>query len=443
MSKGTKLNRVVEGCKTLLILLLTCSALWLLTRTQMFSPFRGLWQEEEHHTGTVQTESGARADAARPLRISVAAVGVTDDIRRGIQYDESESDALFQSLAGLLAETLSGAGEAEEISRAQWEKALAAAPGVCLDFQGEMPLSVLAGWLTGTESNLPGSTRRIHLGLWKGTVALCYRDADSGLYYRCRSEAANPNSLTEALATVRDNGAVYAFEEDTYAGLAPDTLVTPGGFSPQVYTAANPMAGGQAALKELMEQLNISVDASSFYSSGNEQVARTGEYSLRLSDRGGAEFQAGESGTLFPVSQRRGEATLFDCVDTCRRLAAATVGARCGEARLYLMYAREGDEGLEICFGYSLGGAVVRLEDGDCAARFLIRNGQVAQFSLNFRAYTAAGTNTPVLPLRQAAAAMEAMGLAGEELLLIYHDTGAETVTAGWAAIDHSAEKAG
>ena len=442
MSNKKHLRRVVEGGKTLLILLLTCSALWLASRTQLFGPFRGLWQEEERPTGTVQTESGARADAARPVRLTVTAEGVTDHIRRGIQYDEEGADALFQSLAPLLAETLSSAGAPEEISRARWEQALAAAPGVCLDFQGELPLSVLSGWLTGTENALPGRARRVHLGLWQGTVALCYRDAESGSYYRCLSEAANPAGLAEALAAVRDNGAVFAFEEEIYSALAPDTLVTPGSLEAGVYTAANPMTGGQAALEGLMEVLGISVDASSFYTSGNELVARTGDYSLRLSDRGGAEFQSSGTGNILPVSLGRGEPSVFSCVETCRRLAAATVGARCGEARLYLMYARETGEGLEVCFGYSLNGSVVRMEEG-CAARFLIRDGQVVQFSLNFRTYTAAGTGTRVLPLRQAAAAMEAMGLAGEELLLIYNDTGAETVTAGWAAIDHGRPNGG
>ena len=442
MSKKGKLHRVTEGLKTLLILLLTCSALWLAARTQLFGPFRGLWQEEEIQSGTVQTESGARADAARPLRITVTAEGLAENIRRGIQYDAAETDALFQSLAGLLAETLSSVGAPEEISRSQWEQALGTAPGVCLDFQGELPLSVLSGWLTGTENALPGCARRVHLGLWQGAVALCYKETDSGRYYRCLSEVANVNSLAETLDAARDNGAVFAFEDGAYAGLNPDTLVTSGTPEPGIYTAANPMSGGRTALEELMEELGISVDASSFYSSGDEQVARTGEYSLRLSDRGRAEFQAGETGSLFPVSLSRSGATLFESVETCRRLAAVTVGAHCGEARLYLMYAREGAEGLEICFGYSLNGAVVRQEEG-CAARFLIREGRVVQFQMNFRFYAAAGTGTPVLPLRQAAAAMEALDLAGEELLLIYNDTGAETVTAGWAAIDHSGANGG
>ena len=44
-----------------------------------------------------------------------------------------------------------------------------------------------------------------------------------------------------------------------------------------------------------------------------------------------------------------------------------------------------------------------------------------------------------VLPIPQAAAAMEALGLEGEELLLIYSDVGGESVSASWAAVGNGA----
>ena len=111
----------------------------------------------------------------------------------------------------------------------------------------------------------------------------------------------------------------------------------------------------------------------------------------------------------------------------------STLGGRCGEARLYLRSADETDRGWEISFGYSLNGIPVQTEEGD-AARFLVENGQITQFTLHFRSYAPAGTTAPVLPSRQAAAALGAMGLEGEELVLIYSDTGGDTLSAGWSA---------
>ena len=84
-------------------------------------------------------------------------------------------------------------------------------------------------------------------------------------------------------------------------------------------------------------------------------------------------------------------------------------------------------------FGYSLNGIPVWLESG-YAARFIIQQNRVEQMVLYLRSYTQTGESTAVLPARQAAAALEAQGLTGEELLLVYLDSGGDTVSADWAA---------
>ena len=125
----------------------------------------------------------------------------------------------------------------------------------------------------------------------------------------------------------------------------------------------------------------------------------------------------------------------FSCsASATRRLTAATLGSRCGEARFYLSSVRETDEGLEIVFNYCLNGSVVLLEED--AARFFIKNGRVIQFWMNFRSYTDTGKTSVVMPVPQAMAAMEAKHLEGKELLLMYTDTGGETAAASWVAVD-------
>ncbi len=427
-------RRAVELGKNVLIVLLTCSALWLAARSQMLGPLAGLLQKEDAGTGEVQTQNVARADAARPLRLAVSLPGGAGQIRYGIQYNTAASDALFQQVASLLVETLSSAGTPETVTRIQWEQAMAAAPGVAFDFQGELPMQVLVGWLAGEDTALTATVRRLVLTVWQGTVALYYRDAESGQYYRCLSQVANGRQLEEAVSALADNGAMYAFESELYQNLDPDTLIVGNTPVPVVYRASNPMLGGRAALEGLMADLGISVDASNFYPTGNEQVARSGSDSIRLSDRGVAVYEAGEgAGAQFQVSARRDQATLFESVEACRQLAAATVGARCGQARLYLMSAQEDKDGLIVRFGYCLNGSAVQLE-GDCAARFLVQEGQITRFELNFRNYADQGETSMVMPVRQAAAAMKALGLDGEELLLVYGDGGGDTAEAFWAA---------
>lgn len=435
MSRGGKRRRALELLKDVLIVALACSALWLSGRIHPLVRLGGLQGSEEMIPGLGQSQEGARAEAARPLRLSInQADGAGNLLRWGVEYDTDQSDALFQQVASILVEALSGAGAPEEITRAQWEQALQAVPGVVFDFQGTIPVPVLVGWLAGEETGLEGSVRRLALTIYENQTALYFRDESTGKYYRCLSAMAGTFTMAEDLGALGGNGAVYAFEEKAYALLDPDTLISQATPQPEVYAAANPVAGGQEDLETLMADLGLSVDNSSFYPAVDGQVARLGGDTLRLYDRGCAEFQAGDEGDeRFQVGTGGSQATLFESVELCRQLTAAALNSRCGEARFFLSAVRQTEEGLEVVFQYCLDGAVVLLEDG-YAARYLVRDGQIAQFWLNFRNYTSTGKTSVVMPVLQAVAAMEAKDLRGEELLLMYTDPGGDTASASWVA---------
>lgn len=437
MDKGRKRRRAIELAKDVLIVLLTCSALWLVTRSQIMSSINGLLQEETPAGGTHETQGGTRADA-RPLRIVASLPGETRTGRCALQYDQVAVDGLFQQVVGLLVETLSSAGAPEEVTRSQWEQALTTPPSLCLDFQGEIPLTVLSGWLAGEEMDNTATVRRLVLTVWDKSVALYYQDRNDGSYYRCLSEVANGQHLTEALVSLQDNGAYYAFESGQYDWLDPDTLLTDSVPTPDVYQVKNPLSGDQSALEQIMTALDLPVNSSSFYSVGDERVARIGGDNLRLSGNGVVEYHAEEGSSLFTAAAQPEDATLFQVVEACRKLAAATVGSSAGQARLYFSGVRESEEGLEVSFNYCLNGIPVRLEDG-AAAWFQVENGRITRFVLRYRSYTDSGETSVVLPIPQAAAAMEAMGLEGEELLLVYSDNGGETVSASWAATGNGA----
>jgi len=431
-----KKRRAVELLKDALILLLTCSAVWLVFQTPVSAPLRGLFREEGAQTVPGTGPGSGLEIGALPM--SMAVTVAWDDssagprgYHYGLQYDQAACQELFQRVAGPLVETLSSAGTPELISRSQWEEALTAGLGVYLDFQGEVPLSVLAGWLSGERTGLDASVRRLVLTAWEDGLEVFYRDEGSGSYYRCRSQVADPFSLTEALSGLTDNGAFFAFESELYQELDPDTLLLPDAPAPAVYAAANPMAGAQGGLEELVRDLGFSLNSTSFYST-DEQVARSGDDSVRLSDRGVAQYEGKD---LFPVLRQGGAGKLFDMVETCRQLALSALGPRCGAARLYLSSAEEGPEGWEISFDYSLDGIPVLTETG-YAARFLVEGERITQFSLYLRSYTASGDTSLILPPRQAAAALAARGLSGKELLLTYTDSGGDTLTAGWSARD-------
>lgn len=447
MDKRTR--RLVEAAKDLLIILLSCSALWLAAQTPLAAPLRGLFREEGPQLPPGQSQGVSRGSGALPMAMAANLPGTTglpggpgvpegsEGVRHGVRYDQAACQELFQKVAGPLSEALSSAEPPEHVTRREWEGALTARLSVFLDFQGKVPLPVLVGWLSGEQTGLSATVRLMALAAEEDGLDVYYRDEGDGRFYRCRSQVADPYALAQALSGLTNNGAFYAFEQEQYAGLDPDTLLLPDAPAPAVYTAANPMSAGRPALEALVQDLGFSLNSTSFYST-DEQVARSGDDSVRLSDRGTAQYlYEGKGGAgLFPVL-RQGEAgTLFDSVETCRQLALTAMGTRSGEARLYLLSVREREEGLEIDFGFSLNGIPVLLERGS-AARFLVSGGQVVQFSMNLRSYTAGAAGALVLPPRQAAAALLARGLEGEELLLTYTDGGGDTLSAGWSARDN------
>ena len=181
-----------------------------------------------------------------------------------------------------------------------------------------------------------------------------------------------------------------------------------------------------------MEELGLSANPNSYYYAGSAHVGRSGNDTLRLFDSGMAVYESEEGSDHFLVSSQGEEPTLLEAVEACRKIASV-LSARCGQARLFLGSVVQGEDGLEVSFEYSLNGSQVRLEGGS-AASFLIRDGRIIQFVLRFRSYADSGETSVVMPYLQAAAALEAQGLEGEELLLVYVDGGGDTVSASWAA---------
>ena len=142
-----KNRKMVERVKTLLIVLLSCSAVYLTVRTQLPVAFSGLLPSNTGESGS-QTTQESRTQAAQPLRMAVTIRGGAETLRYGVQYDQEAQDALFQQVYSLLVEALSSAGAPESVSQEAWRQALSPAPGVYFDWQDDLPLAVPNGWLS-------------------------------------------------------------------------------------------------------------------------------------------------------------------------------------------------------------------------------------------------------------------------------------------------------
>lgn len=430
MTKGSK-KRLIERIKSGLIVLLSCSAVFLLLRTQAVIVSSG------DSGAAYPAEGGASASAespgatARPLRMAAAIQRGTEVVRYGVQYDQESTDALYQQSYSLLVEALSSAGQPRSVGEAEFQQALSSAPGLYFDWQGEVPVAVLNGWLSVDNQSLSGSVRRMVLTAAGEQVLLYYWDESAGHGWMCTSDVISASRLSEAVGALQENGALFAFESEELRSLAPYTMVLDQTPVPVVYSGSNPLSG-EDSRQALQEQLGFPENSISYPAAG-EQVIRSRNDTLHIAEDGRVTYEAAAEGSDRYYLSGTG---VYEAVEGCRRLAQQTLGQNSGEATLYLISAEEtGEGGWQVEFGYNLNGVQVRIGEEGWAARFLVEQGQITEFQLWFRSYADSGTTSVVLPVPQALAAMEAKGHKGEELLLVYLDGGSEElVSASWAA---------
>ena len=429
--KGKGRSRLIEWGKTLLILLLAASAIYLLGETQfsegMLSRVQNLLSsttpdQEENFVG--QTDPAV----VRPMRVVMTLEGGQ---RYGVQYDLTETDAAFSSVSTLLAEALSSAGAPKKINERAWRDGLSQA-GIWMDLYYPLPLSVLSGHLDDVQRSTTASdaVRRLCLASGKDdSVELLYIREYDGAFYSCTTTLSRRTHLDPVLADQSANGATFAFEVPGMENVAPYLLLTAKP-QPVIYRAENPLVSDDARIAELLKAL-------SFQSRGNELdpliggLQVEGNDSLRLQENGMLSFHTlGDTEFRFLLSENTRQGAL----DYTQELANATVGKWCEGAGLCLAGVQESADGLEILYQYCLDGIPVELPGETAAARFAVRNGAVTDFTLYFRAYSPTDEVTRILPERQAAAALGSDAGEENELTLIYQDGGGETVSAGWIA---------
>ena len=434
MGKRRRLSLVELG-KDVLIVALACSAVYLAGLAQVTNPLERLWQEPEHTAAAGSSYMEIQAEAVHPVAMAAALEEAGGVARYGVQYDDEAVSALFQPVASLLVEALSGAGAARPVTEAQWRQALATAPGLYFDFGGEIPFSVLPAWLAGDTTSLEGTVRRLVLTVAQGRAMLYWQDAEDGKFYAAEAGVVKTDHLDEAVAGLNGNGAYFAFESELCQGLEPYTLLPAETPAPAVYQAVSPLRAGEQGLQEILEILAFPVGTVT-YSAADQQVARSGNDTLRLLERGTVIYQADEGGSgRFPVPFQGERPTAYEAAEACRALAQQVVAPYCGQARLALAGMTETGTGWQVDFRYVLDGLPVFLEEGDVAASFQVMGGEITQFTLHLRGYTALDETSLLLPLRQALAALEARegGAEGAELMLAYFDRGGDTLSASWA----------
>ena len=77
---NSKIRRIVEGVKTILIVLLSCSALWLAAQTPLAAPMWGLLREEGPQVQPGQSQGEEHGPGGVPMAMAVNLFGAPDGL---------------------------------------------------------------------------------------------------------------------------------------------------------------------------------------------------------------------------------------------------------------------------------------------------------------------------------------------------------------------------
>lgn len=441
-------RRALEWTKNILIVVLVLSALYLGVRSGIVHELSGGTADNwisplvsfflnRGDSDPVQTPGSEHpAMAAQVVRLAIH----NGTERFAAQYDTALSDKLFDATGSLLGEGLATAAAPVEVSELTWRRALQS-PGIYFDFLAALPLDALYAWLGEGDSNphLQGAARHILLAAdRKDTATLYYRDEASGLYYSCPTSVAYPEHLEDALSGYGSNGALFAFEYGAahdYANLDPYVILLPTPPQPNVYRISVPQFEiGSAALQQLQEALSFTPQnsAAAYSIQGGGLTIRDGRETLTIDSDGTVIYHApDQDASRYAVSESGGPFSNTQLIELARSLAEAA-DLQADSARLSLqqmVHAADGTVTLQ--FQYLLDGAAVHLPGNTPAAEFIVRHGQITDYTIRFRTYEESGEHTLLLGERQATAAMAPLGQSGQELILCYEENGS-TATACW-----------
>ncbi len=419
-------SRALELLKDLVILLLACSMLYLLGRTLVSGErLDGLrdWLDRGDPDSPSAALTQSSSVRLRPMHLAVC----HEDMRYGVQYDQEGTDRAYEKVQILFAEALSSAAQPGEITQQVWQRALCSM-GVYLDFYYAVPFEALGD--SGDRIALTGLVRRLCLAEdLNGGVSLFFINEEDGNYYSAPTTLSKQTHLTAAMEEFAPNGAQFAFEVPGLEAIGEYTLLTATP-QPAVCASDNPLLEDTARVRELLRALSFRTQDYLSPTNGGQLVEQND--SLRLSRDGVLNFHTiGDTEFRFSTADH----SVRGVLGYVNSLAQATVGAWSGDARLCLERVTVEGTQMEITFQYCLNGTPVLLPEGQHAARFMVNSGAVTDFTMYLRSYTKTEEVTSVLPVVQAAAAVEAVAYGEKELTLLYRDSGGEQITAGWVAV--------
>ncbi|MGM9577859.1 MAG: hypothetical protein ACI3VS_00610 [Evtepia sp.] len=418
-----KLSRQrLDQLENLLIVLLACSAIFLMGRTGMFQTLAG---STAGQTGTsvYAGDQGVTLSRGNPVGLMVQ----TQAGRYGVQYDQAQVDSLYSGgLEQMLLRSLTAMEGTKTTTQEAWQQTITQSGSwVYYDFLFDVSLR-------GQSGQGESAGRLFLITAQNGRVdSISYYEEESGTYYTGRIKDGGI-TLPSLLYGLPANDGRFAFELPELADLCPgSTMVLNQAPACPVYTSSSSFADlDETARQSLLEKLDFNARAASVYESADGTVIREGADTLRLQKDGTVLFHGAESGEARyqALSQQA-----WDLQSKAEELLDKLTADLPGEGSLRCQSIQTLEDGqVELTFVYLLDGAWVQLGEEGWAARFCFRDSCLSSFEIRLRQYEKADQLCAVLPLRQAAAAAGALGQSGKELQLCCRDDGSGQTSTAW-----------
>lgn len=420
-----KRKRLLAWGQNLLILLLSLSAILLISQSALYEGF-GIFSNTKKEQQQIEEHlpnQGESSMSVEPVCLALQ----NEQGRYAVQYDAKTTHQLFQDkLGSLLREALSGVKEMAPLSKEQWQAVLKGQGNwIYYDFSASLPLHTLPVWLGGRPADtvLAGSASTFLLTDTNGTYHLyCYDDV-AKTYAICTLAEGSGERFSSTIRDIPQNGAIFAFEDlRRFGGIDENVMILPQLPVMPVYEVKNPISAPDKATQEtIMKILSFNPSASKVYESADGLVIKEGGGTLRILNIGTVLFHGQGSDLRFPIPQD----DVGAMIERTQELLISVMADRCGEARPYLaaVESKESGETL-LTFEYYLNGAPVKLYSEGYAAQFTVQNGVIRDFTIHLRQYLKAEEKSLILPERQAVAAAQAKVKKGQSLHLSYLDTG-------------------
>ncbi len=408
-------RRRLEAAKTIIIVCLTASAIFLGTRDGVLGgvPMPVVtdiieWFSHRELASEV-TEEPETHTAVLPL---YAVITDENGGHCGIKYNSSELRAMYDKIGNLFGEALGSARHPELVSETELQAALSG-ESIFFDYVNPAYVSVISSWL-GTEVSEDISVytaRRLCVAAQGGNVMLYIKDAHTGAVYRADT-AIIYRSLQARIREYTPNSAVFGFEledilgnGDLYQFLLPETV----GY--ETVIKSSPLKENGGNVDAVLQYFDVSSYVNSRYTENDGTIVFVeSDHTLRLNiNNGTVILRRSKAGS--------GETGITAAIDMACGVVNDTVAKYSGDAIVCMSGVTQSENGYTVNFKYYINSSEITGSEFG-AARAVIDGGEISELYLYFGSWTLSGRTVELLPEILAAAA------AGDgELAIVYSDT--------------------